>query len=183
MSCLRSEIFGFWSKAHVVSSCLSFMVDVGFENHHQEEVWIPCHNLGSIFLASGTSGHHLDTQTFKNHPSGHPFLWKFLQMSISNSIIPMTSYKHIMPYFNKEMYVYGYNLSILWSPMKNRTLFWLRPCIEVELSTVFICKKKVQTYGSFEWFKLMSYIIGNLEATNVASSGAFVEYWSLPSSA
>ena len=31
--------------------------------------------------------------------------------------IPMTLYKNIMPYFDKFIHVYGWNLSILWSPL------------------------------------------------------------------
>ena len=33
-------------------------------------------------------------------------------------IIPMTLYMDIMPYFDKYIHVYGWNLSILWSPLK-----------------------------------------------------------------
>ena len=33
-------------------------------------------------------------------------------------IIPMTLYKDIKPYFDKYTHVYGWNLSILWSPLK-----------------------------------------------------------------
>ena len=36
--------------------------------------------------------------------------------------IPMTLYKNIMPYFNKEIHIYGCNLSILWSFLKIRTI-------------------------------------------------------------
>ena len=34
----------------------------------------------------------------------------------------MTFYKDIMPYFDKYIHVYGWNLSILWSPLKIWTL-------------------------------------------------------------
>ena len=57
-------------------------------------------------------------------------------------IIPMTLYKDIMPYFDKFIHVYGWNMSILWSPSKFWTpqnfaianfrhpvsKSWLRPC-------------------------------------------------------
>ena len=54
----------------------------------------------------------------------------------------MTLYKDIMPYFDKFIHVYGWNMSILWSPLKFWTpkkftiayfrhsvsKSWLRPC-------------------------------------------------------
>ena len=57
-------------------------------------------------------------------------------------IIPMTLYKDIMPYFDKFNHVYGWNMSIVWSPLnfwtpQNFTIAnfrhpvsksWLRPC-------------------------------------------------------
>ena len=36
-------------------------------------------------------------------------------------IIPMTLYEDILPYLDKFMHVYGLNLSILWSILKNWT--------------------------------------------------------------
>ena len=71
----------------------------------------------------------LDTQT-KKHPSGHPkkIVRNFLKC-LSKAyfidfchlhVIPMRLYKDIMPYFDKSIYVYGWNLSILWSPLR----FW-----------------------------------------------------------
>ena len=33
-------------------------------------------------------------------------------------IIPMTLFNDIMPYFDKFIHVYGWNMSILWSPLK-----------------------------------------------------------------
>ena len=61
-------------------------------------------------------------------------------------IIPMTLYKDIMPYFEKFMHVYGWNLSVLWSPSKIWTpksfsianfrhpvsKSWLRPCMQAQ---------------------------------------------------
>ena len=73
-------------------------------------------------------GVFLDTQTLKKHPSGHPkILWeisynvnlKHIFELFHLHIIPMTLYKNIMPYFDKFVHVlYGWNLSILWSPLK-----------------------------------------------------------------
>ena len=80
-------------------------------------------------LASRASRHHLDTQTLKNHPSGHPKIERnFRRKSISSikliffylNIIPMTLYTNIRQYFIKEIHVYGCNLSILRSPLKNK---------------------------------------------------------------
>ena len=68
-------------------------------------------------------------KNLKKHPSGHPkhFMKNFLkcQSQAYNwifylHIIPMTMYKDIVPYFDKFIHVYGWNMSILLSPLK----FW-----------------------------------------------------------
>ena len=54
------------------------------------------------------------------------FLWGiFLNLNLKHIIdffhlhvIPMTLYMDIMPYFDKFIHVYVWNLSILWSPLK-----------------------------------------------------------------
>ena len=62
-------------------------------------------------------------------------------------IIPMTLFNDIMPYFDEFIYVYGWNMSILWSPLKIWTpksfttanfrhpisKSWLRHCCGVTL--------------------------------------------------
>ena len=68
-------------------------------------------------------GVFLDTQTLKKAPLRTPnfFCEEFLKMSISSikieyfhlHIISMILYKDIMLYFDKFIYVYGWNLSIL----------------------------------------------------------------------
>ena len=91
-------------------------------------------------------------KTLKMHPSGHPknFVKNFLkcQSQAYNwffhlHTIPMTLFKDIMPYFDKFIHVYGWNMSILWYPLKfwtpkNFTMgnfrhpvskSWLRPCL------------------------------------------------------
>ena len=64
---------------------------------------------------------------YKKHPSGHPncFVRNFWNVNLKHifelfhlHIIPITLYKDIMPYFDKFTHVYGWNLSILWSPIK-----------------------------------------------------------------
>ena len=104
--------------------------------------------LYNIVLASRASGCLLDTQTLKKHPSGHPkrFVRKFLkcQSQAYNWICssPYNSHEIVMPYFNKSIHVYGWNLSILrsllkiWMPQSLTianfghavSKFWLRPC-------------------------------------------------------
>ena len=78
-------------------------------------------------------GRHSDTQTLKDHPSGHTkmFVLNFLKsqfqayncfIHFNLSMIHITLYRDIMQHFIiKKIHVYGYNLSILWFPLKNRT--------------------------------------------------------------
>ena len=42
----------------------------------------------------------------------------------------MTSYKDIMPYFDKFMHVSGWNLSVLWSPLD----IWMPKILQLPIS-------------------------------------------------
>ena len=102
--------------------------------------WIPINTSGLFFskyaLATkvvssawpaGCLGVFLHTQTLKNQPSGHPIFLRGISWIINLKLIieffhlhtvPMTLYKDIMPYFDKFIHVYGWNQSILWSPLE-----------------------------------------------------------------
>ena len=83
-----------------------------------------------IVLASRVTGCHLDTQSLKTHPVGHPkyFERNFLKYQLQAyyrfffhlNIISMALYMHIVTYFIEWIHVYGCNQSILGSPLKNR---------------------------------------------------------------
>ena len=78
-------------------------------------------------LASRVSGYYLDTQTFKNNPSGHQHFFEsnFLKFPFQAFIWlywPQYNPMDIISYFDKWIHIYGCNPSILWFPLKNRML-------------------------------------------------------------
>ena len=91
---------------------------------------LPRNKLELCIFASRPSRHHVDTQSLKNHPTF--FVSNFLKCQfhitellhtielIHLNIIGTTLYKDIMPYINK-IHGYGCILSILCSPLKNKT--------------------------------------------------------------
>ena len=117
-------------------------------------------------LSYQSLGVFLDAQTLKKHPSAHPQICvrNFLkcQSQAYNwffhlHIILIPLYKDIMPCFDEFVNVYGWNLSILWSPLKIWTSenfrignfghpvskSWLRPwyttcCIEGQMNEYHI---------------------------------------------
>ena len=74
-----------------------------------------------------------------------------LAAQVPNFVNPMALNKDIMPFYNKKIHGCGYNLNILWSPLKNRmpknlTIYnfghivpesWLRPCSKSLLTSTF----------------------------------------------
>ena len=66
-------------------------------------------------------------------------------------IIPMTLFNGSMPYFDEFIHVYGWNMSILWSPLKIWTpknfttakfrhpvsKSWLRHCLEMSITRIW----------------------------------------------
>ena len=100
-----------------------------FSGHVPWSVLLFLFGLSIIASACKASWCYFDTQIPQNHLLGHPnfrgsslvkcyfqtYDWiHFEHLNIYKTAIFMD----IMPYFNKWMHVYGYNISILWSPIK-----------------------------------------------------------------
>ena len=74
--------------------------------------------LHQIFwIPNSLKSTHQDTQLFFRGTSLNVNLKHIIELFHCH-IIPMTFYKDIMPYFDKYKHVYGWNISILWSPLK-----------------------------------------------------------------
>ena len=130
-----------------IEKALSAFMDIASNEVSGQQTWI---NRGTMVLASRASG------CLFGHPNPRkPSLrtppkirgissnvnLKHIIEFLHLHIIPMTLYKDIMPYFDTFIHVYGWNLSILWSPLiiwmpKNYTIAnfghpvsksWLRP--------------------------------------------------------
>ena len=119
-----------------------------------------CSSLYHGLSQQGVWVSFLTPKPLKSTPQDTQFFCEaFLKMSISSMkfdlfhlhVIPMTFYKEIMPYFDKFIHVYGWNLTILWYPLKNWTpknltianfrhpvsKSWLSLCIV--LNTNYLC--------------------------------------------
>ena len=78
----------------------------------QQGIWVPFWTPKPLKRTSQ------DTQTFLCGISKNPNL-KLIIEFFHLLIIPMTLFNDIMPYFDEFIQVYGWNMSILWSPFKN----------------------------------------------------------------
>ena len=123
----------------------------------------------AIILVSRASGCYLDTQTLKNHPSVDPpkMMRSFVECQFQAYLISFHFYlilmalcMDIMLYFIEQIHDYGWNLSILRSPIKKRmpknstiAIFghpvsksWLRPWVQGYFSQIVFfrkCKDKI----------------------------------------
>ena len=97
-----------------------------------------------MVLASRASGCLFWTpKPIKRTPQDTQNCVEFLKVSSHLLIIPITLCNDIMPYFDEFIHVYGWNMSILWPPLKMWTpqnfttayfrhpvsKFWLRHCL------------------------------------------------------
>ena len=77
----------------------------------QEGVWV------SIWTPKPSKRTPQDTQIFLCGISKNPNLM-LINEFFHLLIIPMTLFNESMPYFDEFIHVYGWNMSILWSPLK-----------------------------------------------------------------
>ena len=77
----------------------------------QQGVWVPFWTPKPLIRTTQ------DTQIFLCGISKNPNLKPIIEF-FHRLIIPMTLFNDIMPYSDELIYVYGWNMSILWSPLK-----------------------------------------------------------------
>ena len=95
-----------------------------------------------------------DTQIFLCGISKNPNL-KLIIEFFHLLIIPMTLFNDIMPYFDEFIHVYGWNMSILWSPLKiwtpkNFTTANFRHPVAKSWLRHW-CRAHRRHFSSFEW--------------------------------
>ena len=114
----------------------------------QQGVWVP------FWTPKPLKRTPQDTQIFLCGISKNPNL-KLIIEFFHLLIIPMTLFNDIMPYFDEFIHVYGWNMSILWSPLKIWTpknfttanfrhpvsKSWLRHCWPASLSSQTVRSK------------------------------------------
>ena len=88
-------------------------------------------------------------------------------------IIPMTLFNDIMPYFDEFIHVYGWNMSILWSPLKIWTpqnfttanfrhpvsKCWLRHCFYISetIDSIIYISSITTLWLFWKWILLISF--------------------------
>ena len=99
-------------------------IQIEVQRLSQQGVWV------SFWTPKPLKTNPQDTQMFLWGISWNVNLKHIIEFSHLLTI-PMSMFKNIMPYFDKFILVYGWNLSILWSPLKiwtplkfNNCQFW-----------------------------------------------------------
>ena len=132
------------------------------------------HRFGIMVLASRASGCLFWTpKPLERTPQDTQIFWCGISKNLNLKlmieffhllIIPMTLFNDIMPFFDDFIHVYGWNMSILWSPLKIWTpkyfttanfrypvsKSWLRHCLEYQELTLMLL---VANFTSTIWCK------------------------------